>query len=33
MEVNGHFIGFYHDATSGSLTNRVDIYDPNGEFR
>jgi hypothetical protein len=32
VEVNGHFVGFYHDATSSSLTNRVDIYDPNGQF-
>ncbi len=33
VEVNGHFIGFYHDSTSRSLANRVDIYDPNGEFQ
>ncbi|MEY2484216.1 MAG: hypothetical protein QOK24_2744 [Verrucomicrobiota bacterium] len=30
--VNGHFVGFYHDATDPSLTNRVDIYDPGNIF-
>ena len=32
VEVNGHFVGFYHDATAPNLTNRVDVYDPNGIF-
>jgi RHS repeat-associated protein len=33
VEVNGHFIGFYHDVTARGLTNRVDVYDPNNSFR
>jgi hypothetical protein len=32
VQVNGHFLGFYHDSTAGNLSNRVDIYDPNGEL-
>jgi RHS repeat-associated protein len=33
VEVNGHFIGFYHDLTDSSLRNRVDVYDPSNSFR
>jgi len=32
VEIGGRFIGFYHDATSPSLTNRVDIYDPSNIY-
>lgn len=30
VNVNGHFIGHYHDSTDPGLTNRIDVYDPNG---
>ncbi len=35
VQVNGHFIGYYHDQTAPRLDNgpRVDVYDPSNSFR